>query len=192
MFGNKKSKAKHYKEEAHWAHKPLPNNSLSGQFLLELYFFFIVFTTINSPLRLWWIEAKFKWIASMTPHYTPFQAIIFTDRVMTHTHTNTTKNRTSAVFSAHSYSKLLPSFFFFINTSKQYQTVRLNLDRRFWKIQWSWRPFLFGLCSYKHYVRFFQKFSFTRVRSSVFSSYSGGPPEPSVVIQTQTGVLNEL
>lgn len=111
MFGNKKSKAKHYKEEAHGAHKPLPNNSLSRQFLLELYFFFIVFTTINSPLRLWWIEAKFKWIASMTPHYTPFQAIIFTDRVMTHTHTNTTKNRTSAVFSAHSYSKLLLSFF---------------------------------------------------------------------------------
>lgn len=48
----------------------------------------------------------------MTPHYTPFQAIIFTDRVMTHTHTNTTKNRTSAVFSAHSYSKLLLSFFY--------------------------------------------------------------------------------
>lgn len=40
MFGNKKSKAKHYKEEAHGAHKPLPNNSLSRQFLLELYFFF--------------------------------------------------------------------------------------------------------------------------------------------------------
>lgn len=39
MFGNKKSKAKRCKEEAHWAHKPLPNNSLSGQFLLELYLF---------------------------------------------------------------------------------------------------------------------------------------------------------
>lgn len=35
--------------------------------------------------------------------------------------------------------------------------MRLNLNRRFWKIQWSWRPFLFGLCSYKHYVRFFSK-----------------------------------